>query len=320
MNKKNRIILYYNLIFLLVILIGISSFFCAYFYNQIDTTIRTDEVSVVENSEVSYGVKELGNSTYTLNKSDFDIANIDSINTYFAYSLTFNDEVNGNYSYYITGYKVNNNEKTEIYKSDIVKYEITGSVINISSTFDINDIQSIIEDASNIEYIINIDYSVINEKTGRNISDKVKLNINIPNSEHTTIEVSDKVENSKKVYTSSKFSDNSLYVAILLEFMGAIILFIFIIVLILKAINRENDEYIITLERILKKYHKQIVVLKKVPDLSNMDVLFVDDFKDIADAAYNLDQVINYVQVIKSKASVFIVINNNIAYCYKLTR
>jgi hypothetical protein len=51
-----------------------------------------------------------------------------------------------------------------------------------------------------------------------------------------------------------------------------------------------------------------------------MDVLFVDDFKDIADAAYNLDQVINYVQVIKSKASVFIVINNNIAYCYKLTR
>lgn len=320
MNKKNRTILYYNLIFILIILIGISSFFLAYFYNLIDEDLRMQDVSVVENSEMNFSVKEKGKEVFTHNKDTYNLSDIDTINTYFNYSITFSEEVTGSYSYNIVGYREVNGEDVEIYKSNNYQYEVTGHIINLSSSFDIKDIPTNIVGASNLKYVVKINYSLFNDYLGRSFVKSDSLNITIPNMNETTIKTSDKVSNKKIVFSETKDDDNELYLVITLEFMGAIIMFILLILLILRTINKENDPYQMTIDHILKKYEKQIVKLKSIPDLAKMDVLFVSDFKDLVDASYNLDQVINYTEVIKNKASIFVVFNKHVAYVYKLTR
>ena len=320
MNKKNRTILYYNLIFILIILIGISSFFLAYFYNLIDEDLRMQDVSVVENSEMNFSVKEKGKEVFTHNKDTYNLSDIDTINTYFNYSITFSEEVTGSYSYNIVGYREVNGEDVEIYKSNNYKYEVTGHIINLSSSFDIKDIPTNIVGASNLKYVVKINYSLFNDYLGRSFVKSDSLNITIPNMNETTIKTSDKVSNKKIVFSETKDDDNELYLVITLEFMGAIIMFILLILLILRTINKENDPYQMTIDHILKKYEKQIVKLKSIPDLAKMDVLFVSDFKDLVDASYNLDQVINYTEVIKNKASIFVVFNKHVAYVYKINR
>lgn len=320
MNKKNRTILYYNLIFILIILIGISSFFLAYFYNLIDEDLRMQDVSVVENSEMNFSVKEKGKEVFTHNKDTYNLSDIDTINTYFNYSITFSEEVTGSYSYNIVGYREVNGEDIEIYKSNNYQYEVTGHIINLSSSFDIKDIPTNIVGASNLKYVVKINYSLFNDYLGRSFVKSDSLNITIPNMNETTIKTSDKVSNKKIVFSETKDDDNELYLVITLEFMGAIIMFILLILLILRTINKENDPYQMTIDHILKKYEKQIVKLKSIPDLAKMDVLFVSDFKDLVDASYNLDQVINYTEVIKNKASIFVVFNKHVAYVYKINR
>ncbi|MBO5475907.1 MAG: hypothetical protein J5982_05365 [Bacilli bacterium] len=320
MNKKNRTILYYNLIFILIILIGISSFFLAYFYNLIDEDLRMQDVSVVENSEMNFSVKEKGKEVFTHNKDTYNLSDIDTINTYFNYSITFSEEVTGSYSYNIVGYREVNGEDVEIYKSNNYQYEVTGHIINLSSSFDIKDIPTNIVGASNLKYVVKINYSLFNDYLGRSFVKSDSLNITIPNMNETTIKTSDKVSNKKIVFSETKDDDNELYLVITLEFMGAIIMFILLILLILRTINKENDPYQMTIDHILKKYEKQIVKLKSIPDLAKMDVLFVSDFKDLVDASYNLDQVINYTEVIKNKASIFVVFNKHVAYVYKINR
>lgn len=320
MNKKNRTILYYNIIFILVILIGVSSFFLAYFYNLIDDGIRIQDVSVVQNSEMNFSVKEKGKDVFTHNKDTYKLNEIDTINTYFNYSITFSEEVTGSYNYNIIGYKEINGENIEVYRSDNYQYEVTGHIINLSSSFDIKDIETNMIDSSNIKYVVNVSYSLFNDYLGRSFVKSDTLDIVIPNGDDTTIRTSDKVNNKKIIFSENKDDDNELYLVVTLEFLGAVIMFILLIVLILRTINKENDPYQIALDHILKKYEKQIVKLKNVPDLSKLDVLFVSDFKDLVDASYNLDQVINYTEVIKHKAAVFIVFNKQSAYCYKLVR
>lgn len=320
MNKKNRTILYYNLIFILVILIGISSFFLAYFYNLIDEDLRMQDVSVVENSEMNFSVKEKGKDVFSHNKDTYNLSEIDTINTYFNYSITFSEEVTGSYSYNIVGFKEVNGEDIEVYKSDNYQYEVTGHIINLSSSFDIKNLETNIVGSSNLKYVVKISYSLFNDYLGRSFVSSDSLNISIPNMEETTIKTSEKVSNKKIVFSETKDDDNELYLVITLEFLGAIIMFILLILLILRTINKENDPYQMTIDHILKKYEKQIVTLKSVPDLAKMDVLFVSDFKDLVDASYNLDQVINYTEVIKNKAAIFVVFNKHIAYVYKLTR
>lgn len=320
MSKKNRTILYYNLIFILVILIGVSSFFLAYFYNLIDEDIRIQDVTVVENSEMNFSVKEKNRDVFTHNKANYSLKDIDIINTYFNYSITFSEEVTGSYNYSIIGYKEINGEEVEFYKSDNYQYEVTGHIINLSSSFDIKDIERNMLGSSKLKYIVKINYSLFNDYLGRSFVKSDSLNIEIPNMEETIIKTSDRVNNKKVIFSEYKDDDNELYLVVTLEFLGAIIMFILLIILILRTINKENDPYQMTLDHILKKYEKQIVTLKSVPDLSKMDVLFVSDFKDLVDVSYNLDQVINYTEVVKNKASVFVVFNKQVAYVYKLTR
>lgn len=59
--KKNKVMLYYGLLVVLLILIGISSFFFNYFYNLRNEDLSLEDVSIREKNQMSYNVRLFDN-------------------------------------------------------------------------------------------------------------------------------------------------------------------------------------------------------------------------------------------------------------------
>lgn len=334
MKNNKKLFIYYGLIFILVVLIGISSFFFTYFYNLRSTDIKLKEIKIVENSNMSFSVKEKGTDVYNHHDDTYALYSIDNVNTFFNYTLTSSDDVYGEYSYSIVGYEIIGSDekiKREVYKSDLIKNEITGKVISLNSNFDIN-IPLIIDDLNTykqqnnineevkIRYIVTINYNLFSDKINKSIFEKRNIYIDIPINDITKIIKSEDINIEKYEISSHQVKDDELYLAIAFEFMGAIVMFILIILLLIRDINRESDIYQTTIDRIFKKYSNSIVNIKDLPDLSQMEVLFVEDFEDLIDASALLNEVINYNEVIVNRVSVFIVFNKKRAYCYKISK
>lgn len=333
---KNNKVTYYILIVLLLILIGVSSFFLIYFYNLRGQDLSIEEISISESNKMSYNVKLKDNKYYKSNieGDTFVISLIDNINTYFNYSVAFSSSITGEYSYYIVGnavYEYNGEKvKNEIYKSDISKYEITGNVINLSNSFDIN-LDEIIGDYNGfkndyginttgyIEYVVYINYSVFSEQISKSMMNSKEFFIKIPCEDITHITITEDEVVNRKDFSELNYDDNKLYLIVSLEFMGAIIIFILLIVLIIKRLGKRETVYDYELRLLLKKYDEMIVSIKDLPDLTNYEIFFVDTFEELVDAANNLVLPINFVEVIDKKESTFIVLHEAIAYVYKLS-
>ena len=151
--KNNKVALYYALMIVLLVLIGVSSFFFNYFYDMRNEDLSIENMKINESNKMGYNVKSFDNDFFKTNEDDssFVLSLIDNINTYFNVSTTFSSPVEGEYSYFVTGNIIMKQGeevvKNEIYKSDINKYLINGSVINLSNSFDI-DVYSILKSYS----------------------------------------------------------------------------------------------------------------------------------------------------------------------------
>lgn len=62
--KKNKVMLYYGLLVVLLILIGISSFFFNYFYNLRNEDLSLEDVSIREKNQMSYNVRLFDNEFF----------------------------------------------------------------------------------------------------------------------------------------------------------------------------------------------------------------------------------------------------------------
>lgn len=336
--KKNKVALYGIFISILLVFIGICSFFVYYFYDIRDIDLTIEEVVVKEKSDINYNVTLTDNKYYNtdLSGNTYVTELLNKINTHFNYSVTFSDLVSGEYGYYVTGNLIATKKGTEenlltreLYKSDVSKFSITGNVINISSSFDVEALKHLnlyndfkndfdVETDAYIIYKVYINYKVNNETIKKDIVNNKVLEMRIPISDTTTkIEVSPKEEKQTKEFSELDEDGMPIYLIICLEFIGAIILFILIIVLLVKKIINSETEYERKLKRILKKYDSIIVHIKDLPNLSESDVLFVDTFKDLVDASNNLALPINYVEVVKGREDTFIITNDTQAYVYK---
>lgn len=333
--KKNKVALYYGLMVVLFILIGVSSFFFNYFYNLRDEDLSIENVIVSESNKMSYNVKQFDNAFFksSSEETNYVMSLVDNINTYFNVSTAFSNPVEGEYSYFIKGYIVmhqgEEEVKNEIYSSEINKYTITGSVINLSSNFDI-DLDSLLTEYQNqiknldinvtseIIYDINYNYSVFSEKLGKSLMNSKKLSVKVPISDITNITLTDDSEEIKKEFSELNKDDNKVYVIVCLEFLGAIIIFILLIVLIVKRVNGQVSVYQDKLNKILDRYSDYLVNLTELPDLSKYDILFVNDFEDILETSRKLNLPINYIEVIKKHEATFMILKDNQVYVYKL--
>lgn len=332
---KNKIALYYGLMVVLLVLIGVSSFFFNYFYNLKGEDLSIENMIVSESNKMSYNVKQFDNEFFksSSEETNYVLSLVDNINTYFNVSTAFSSPVEGDYSYFIKGYIImqqgTEEVKNEIYSSDISKYKIDGSVINLSSNFDI-DLDKIITEYKNqinnlgitvtskIVYDVTYNYTVISEKLGKNLANSKTLKLEIPISDITNIKVTENKDEMRNEFSELNRDDNQIYNIICLEFIGAIIIFILLIVLIVRRVNGQVSVYQDKLNKILDNYDKDLVYLKELPDLTKYDVIFVSEFDDILETARKLNLPINYIEVIEKHEATFMVLQDSQVYVYKL--
>lgn len=96
-----------------------------------------------------------------------------------------------------------------------------------------------------------------------------------------------------------------------------VILGIALIVLIYQTRPREKD-YRKIVKRILKNYDQAIVKTLSLPNLRNYRVIDVETFEDMLDARDNLQKPILFYEDKEQDCDVFVIINDQEAYCYRI--
>lgn len=333
--RKTKSVLYYALLVVLLILMGISIFFFIYFNNLRGTDLSLEDLDIITSSQIKYNVKVKDDLFYKSdNETETFVTNmIENVNAYFNISSAFSSRVNGDYSYFITGSVVmgegNDKVVNEIYKSDINKFKVDGNVINISTNFDINVNEVIknyhtfalnnnVTSDAYIEYKVTYNFAIFSNKISKSVVDKEDYYIRIPIKDITRI-----YTNGNESVTTHEFSelnkdDDKLYVIISLEFLGAVLVFILLIALIIKRLMGRETIYEYEIRHILEKFKESIVFLKELPDLSGYKVLFTSSFEDMLDASYTIHSPINYYEVVENKQSTFLVFDGNVVYVYKI--
>lgn len=336
--QNRKIALYWALIVILLILTSFCSFYFYYFYDLENSHLPFEKITINESSEMNYNVKLLDNQYYIGNQSGstYVTALLDEINTHFNYSASFNETVKGEYSYSIIGYlnsniieSQDNILKREVYNSKDKKFEINGNVINISTDFkiDAESINKLYNDFKKdynlgidgtVTFDVVINYSVYSERIGKYISDKKVKTLEYPIHEGVTkIKVPEKEEVQRKAFSEFSETESRMFNVICFEFIGSIILFLLLIIMLLKKIMNSKTTFERKLHLLLRKYDSLIVQIQDLPDLADADVLFVNTFKDLVDASYNLSLPINYIEVVPNKEVVFVITNEQQAYVYK---
>ncbi|MCH5167214.1 MAG: hypothetical protein J1F35_04900 [Erysipelotrichales bacterium] len=335
--KNNKVALYYGLMIVLLILIGVSSFFFNYFYDMRNEDLSIEKMQISESNYMGYNVKLFDNDFFKTkeDETNYVLSLIDNINTYFNINTTFSLPVEGEYSFFVRGYIIMKQGdevvKNEIYTGDINKFLLDGSVINLSNSFDI-DLDSVIKSykeqtqildidvVSNIQYDVTYNYSVFSENLGKSLVNSKTLTVSIPVNDITNITVTEDKEEKRDEFSELDYDDNKIYLIICLEFLGSIIIFILLIVLIVKRVNGQVGVYQDKLDSLKKKYEKYLVYLKELPDLSNHKVLFVQSMEDLVKTSDKTKIPISYIEVVEKCESTFMIINDNTAYVYKLSR
>lgn len=328
MSRRSKI-LYSLCIDFLVILILVSIYMIYYFYTIKDSDVETKALLINEKNTMSYKVSMLdGTSSYVTSK-------IDDINTNFSYSISFDNEIDGQYSYLIKGYLVGyNGDKIvlnrEIFNSTLKKFSVKGNVINVADSINIDfdkQYQSYLNylktytsvETSYIMYDIEVFYNVKSEYLNKSIVDTKKFYVRATlNDNISTIGVTPNEDIDRKIFSDINYEKKPIYLVVCLEFMGVILLCVFVIIYIVRIIRKNESDYDKYKNYILRKYDSKIVSISVLPDLKKLQVLFVDSMGDLIDAANTLNLPINYIEVVKGHEAVFIILNKRTAYVYKI--
>ena len=110
---------------------------------------------------------------------------------------------------------------------------------------------------------------------------------------------------------------NTCY-AICLELLSSIILFTLIIILLLRNILKTKNSFDYRLEKILRKYDKNIVNVKSFPRIDNKKITFVSSFKELLNASKESKCPINYLDIKNHHEATFIIMLSDLTYVYKL--
>ena len=110
---------------------------------------------------------------------------------------------------------------------------------------------------------------------------------------------------------------NTCY-AICLELLSSIILFTLIIILLLRNILKTKNSFDYRLEKILRKYDKNIVNVRSFPRIDNKKITFVSSFKELLNASKESKCPINYLDIKNHHEATFIIMLSDLTYVYKL--
>lgn len=333
--KRERKIIYGVILGVISVLLLLTVYLLIYFWNMRDISINKEYINVKEDSYIDYTIK-LKDNNYITDSSKvttYVTDMIDYINIYYDYKTNFSDKVSGKVLVSISGVLVGNSKEdnstvlyNEFLKPEDVNYKVEGGLISLGDSYklDFNNVNKIFESFKEInkkdldgyiKYDVTITYEVYSELVKQMVTKKTKLTLDMPLGGTTKIVASEDTKDSEQVIFA-KMTDKQkpLYLAICLELFGAAVLFIILILMIINQMKKTVSRYEKELDKLLNKYKRRIVTLKRVPDLSNKTVVLVKNFEDLN----NVSKIknINFVEMIENKLSIFFINDNDITYVY----
>lgn len=337
--NKNKTGFYSVFISVLVLLIGVCGYFLYYFYNLSDNDVDTNALLIKENGSMSYNVNLLNEdfSTDTLNMAYVPTI-LDNIRGNYNYSVIFDKRVKGEYSYSVVGNLIAETKKgekvlnREVFNQPLKKYEVDGNVINISDHFTLNYKLNYITYTNylnnygmndldaRVEYKVYLHYTIYNESIKKHVMNTEELVLVAPLSDNiVNIKSPGDFTEQRKEYSDVTAAIKPIYLVIIGEFIGAILLCLLIIIYLIRKIVKSESLYEKKRRALLKKYDANIVHIKELPNLKKMEVMFVDNFKDLVDASNTLGLPIHYIDIVIGHEATFIILNKKTAYVYKLS-
>lgn len=151
-----------------------------------------------------------------------------------------------------------------------------------------------------------------------------KLQITIPLSEATLniIMNSNEINNSGSIGESNNafvVENNTLF--ILFIFLSLVTIFSVVLDIYIYIKNFKKDIYKVKVGKILKDYDRLIVNGRVNINEDNYEnVVIIDDFKEMVDAAQNINQSILFYETIPNEKCFFVVLADKTLYKYRLTR
>lgn len=347
MSKRKilSLIVKFLVTFAFIIVLG----FVSYYYISIgNNNKKVMSVDYNGSSDISYKVYLKKNNFFTEPYLDMDrtyIASlIDYIDVLFVYNMNYSSLVSGEYTYYVKatimanksnsrGSNTNYWEKSySLTEPEKIEFDSRQSYI-ISKNVDIkyqeysellrqfrSEYGLAIDGILKLELVI--ESNVKNDDMSKNIVVNTSKQLSIPLTEQA-IELSIDMNNNNDVGTVKdvvklKDAKYTIYfsIGIILGIIdiGMLILMITVIVMIVNS----KSLYIKTLNKIKSTYDSILVNVNEVPDLSDLNVIYVDSFQELIDAHSEVRMPINFIEEVKDNRSVFVLINDKIAWVYIL--
>lgn len=314
---------------------------------NIKTSENIQVLSYNESSNVDYNVYLKENDYFTqkyLPKNQQYIASlIDYVDANFTYDLSLSKHVDATYKYKIIAtlsaqYRVDANNLKQVWTNDYVLLEEKAATANDTGLISIKENVKI--DYGKYNEIINNfkkDYmlsvasdlvvKLIVEVDGTELKDNAKFNadststLTIPLSEQTlNIEMDyEELETSEIVDVEKIGKFNNLF-----SFAIGVVLLIVSLIIFAREIKnviqeeQKQSKYIKNLKKILHDYGDVIVEANNPPAINNEKSIEVKSFTELVNAQIELHAPIIFAEEIRNEVGMFVVMNSDYAYFYKL--
>lgn len=314
---------------------------------NIKTSENVQVLSYNESSNVDYNVYLKENAYFTekyLPKNQQYIASlIDYVDANFSYDLSLSKHINATYKYKIIAtlsaqYRVDANNLKKVWTNDYVLLDEKTATANDTGLISIKENVKI--DYGKYNEIINNfkkDYmlsvasdlvvKLVVEVDGTELQDNVKFNadststLTIPLSEQTlNIEMDyDELETNEIVDVEKlgKFNNFFTFAVGVVMLIVSFIIFAFEIKNVIQE-EKKQSKYIKKLRKILHDYGDIIVEANNPPAIDDAKSIEVKSFNELINAQIELHAPIIFAEEIRNEVGMFVVMNSNYAYFYKL--
>ncbi len=267
---------------------------------------------------------------------------IDDIEIDYNYEISFNDEVGGEYVYYIKGIVEASSPTTnsDYYTEEFILSEMERKTIKDQSQLTLNDsirvdygtYNQILLDfrgeygvsmEGNLKVVLVIRFLVTDQQVGKGNVKDVELELDIPLTSQTvevpieTTEMEEtgeiltyRIEKNGFIYQAARFL--SIAFCVISGLLGIYLLYLVF------QFAHVDSKYQKKLTKILKVYDGILVNLDKMPKFDNKEVLGVSSFEELLDAHSEIRNPINCITA--NDGTIFLLVSNDFIYYYKLER
>lgn len=330
--------MYYKSIYYVIFMFIFIVFGYVFLDSGFNTKTKVD-INYEDSSDVIYKVNYKDNN-YKANNDRYVSDMVSSIDISYNYNNFFSEYINGFYRYNVEGYLIT-------YEDDITnslwerKYSLVDDKTVVLDKSEVNSIK--IEEKINIDFNkyrneindfidnynidisgylsvkINIFESINFNKLDNLYEEEKSIIVNIPLTEDIfKIDVNNINDKDSYYEFTSKKGMN-----IILLIIGAFCISIALALLVLiirqfKYICVNQDEYNKKLNKILSKYDDSIVKVRRFYVNKKYNMIYVDSFSELMDISIKKNKMISFKEYKKNKESIFVIIDEDDAWVYKL--